>query len=143
MKKKAIITGISGQDGSYLTEFLLIQDYEVHGIVLQIEHEKPDQSFTKLANVLGQIHLHPGSIEAYPSLMEIFKKVQPDECYHLAAASFTIFNIEDEFPINNFNINLTHEILSAIEQVELFLVRTLMLQLKITDIPDLIVPIEL
>ena len=117
MKKKAIITGISGQDGSYLAELLLDKGYEVHGIVLQIEHEKPDQSFTKLANVLDQIHLHPGSIEAYPSLMEIFKKVQPDECYHLAAASFVSFNLEDEFPVFNVNINGTHNVLSVIKQV--------------------------
>ena len=114
---KAIITGISGQDGSYLAEFLLNQGYEVHGIVLQIEYEKPDQSFTKLANVLDQIHLHPGSIEAYPSLMEIFKEVQPDECYHLAAASFVSFNIEDEFSVFNININGTHNVLSVIKQV--------------------------
>jgi len=117
MKKKAIITGISGQDGSYLAELLLDKEYEVHGIVLQIEHEKPDQSFTKLSNVLDQIHLHPGSIEAYPSLMEIFKRVQPDECYHLAAASFVSFNLEDEFSVFNVNINGTHNVLSVIKQV--------------------------
>ena len=78
MKKKAIITGISGQDGSYLAELLLNQGYEVHGIVLQIEYETPDQSFSKLTNVLDEVRLHTGSIEAYPSLMEIFKRVQPD-----------------------------------------------------------------
>ena len=115
--KKAIITGISGQDGSYLAELLVNQGYEVHGIVLQIEYEKPDQSFTKLAKVLDKIHLHPGSIEAYPSLMEIFKEVQPDECYHLAAASFVSFNIEDEFSVFNININGTHNVLSVIKQV--------------------------
>jgi GDPmannose 4,6-dehydratase len=115
--KKAIITGISGQDGSYLTELLLKQGYEVHGIVLQVEYEKADQSFSKLSGYLDQIQLHPGSIEAYPSIMETFKKVQPDECYHLAAASFVSFNIEDEFSIFNVNINGTHNILSVIKQV--------------------------
>jgi GDPmannose 4,6-dehydratase len=63
--KRAIITGISGQDESYLTELLLNRGYEVHGIVLQVEHEKPDQSFSKPASILDQIHLHPGSIESY------------------------------------------------------------------------------
>lgn len=116
MKKKAIITGISGQDGSYLAELLLDQGYEVHGIVLQIEYETPDQSFSKLTNVLDEVQLHIGSIEAYPSLMEIFKRVQPDECYHLAAASFVSFNLEDEFSIFNVNINGTHNVLSVINQ---------------------------
>jgi GDPmannose 4,6-dehydratase len=113
---KALITGISGQDGSYLAELLLSKGYEVHGIVMRTELEDPDRSLWKLAGILDQVILHSASIEAFPSLFQIVQKVQPDECYHLAAASFVSYSFDEEFAIFNSNVNGTHYILSVIKE---------------------------
>jgi len=114
---KALITGISGQDGSYLAELLLSKGYEVHGIVMRSELEDPERSLWKLAGILDRITLHPASIEAFPSLFQIVQRVQPDECYHLAASSFVSYSFDDEFAIFNANVNGTHYILSILKEV--------------------------
>jgi GDPmannose 4,6-dehydratase len=114
---KALITGISGQDGSYLAELLLSKGYEVHGIVMRTELEDPDRTLWKLAGVIDRITLHSASIEAFPSLFQIVQRVQPDECYHLAAASFVSYSFDDEFAIFNSNVNGTHYLLSALKEV--------------------------
>lgn len=114
--KKAFITGISGQDGSYLAEFLLSQGYEVHGLVQRLELEDPERNLWRISHLLDKVTLHPGSIESFPSLFRIFEKVQPDECYHLAAASFVSYSFDDEFAIFNANVNGTHYILSVIKE---------------------------
>jgi GDPmannose 4,6-dehydratase len=108
---KALITGISGQDGSYLAELLLTKGYEVHGIVMQTELEDPDRSLWKLSKIINIIALHSASIEAFPSMFQIVQRVQPDECYHLAASSFVSYSFDDEFAIFNSNVNGTHYIL--------------------------------
>ncbi|MGB8252249.1 MAG: GDP-mannose 4,6-dehydratase [Anaerolineaceae bacterium] len=113
---KALITGISGQDGSYLAELLLTKGYEVHGIVMRTELEDPDRSLWKLSGIKDQITLHPGSIEAYPSMYQIVQEVQPDECYHLAASSFVSYSFDDEFAVFNSNVNGTHYILAIIKE---------------------------
>lgn len=114
---RALITGISGQDGSYLAELLLSKGYEVHGIVMRSELEDPERSLWKLAGILEQISLHPASIEAFPSLFQIVQRVQPDECYHLAASSFVSYSFDDEFAIFNANVNGTHYILSILKEI--------------------------
>lgn len=114
---KALITGISGQDGSYLAELLLDKGYEVHGIVMRSELENPDRSLRNLKKVINKITLHPASIEAYPSMFRIVQRVQPDECYHLAASSFVSYSFDDEFAIFNSNVNGTHYILSILKEV--------------------------
>ncbi len=116
MLKKALITGISGQDGSYLAELLLEKGYEVHGIVMRSELEDPERTLRRISGILSQITLHPASIEAFPSIYQIIQRVQPDECYHLAAASFVSYSFDDEFAIFNSNVNGTHYILSAIKE---------------------------
>ncbi len=116
MTEKALITGISGQDGSYLAELLLSKGYEVHGIVMRSELENPTQSLWRLAGIINQITLHPASIESYPSMLNIVKQVRPDECYHLAATSYVSYSIEDEFSIFNSNVNGTHYILSVLKE---------------------------
>ena len=116
MTKKALITGISGQDGSYLAELLLSKGYEVHGIVTRSELENPTQSLWRLVNILKKITLYPASIEAYPSMLNIVKQVKPHECYHLAATSYVSYSIEDEFSIFNSNVNGTHYILSVLKE---------------------------
>lgn len=114
--KKAFITGISGQDGSYLSEMLIENGYEVHGLVQRLELEDPERSLWRISHILDKVTLHPGSIESFPSLFRIFEKIQPDECYHLAAASFVSFSIDDEFAIFNANINGTHYLLSVLKE---------------------------
>lgn len=115
MKKKALITGITGQDGSYLTEFLLEKGYEVHGIVRRVALEDPEHRLWRIRHVQNQIHLHAASLDSFPSIYKVINLVQPDECYHLAAQSFVAYSFEDEFSTLNTNINGTHYMLSAIK----------------------------
>jgi GDPmannose 4,6-dehydratase len=115
--KKALITGITGQDGSYLSEFLLEKGYEVHGIVRRIALEDPEHRLVRIRHILDDIHLHPASLESYPSIFKVVCLVQPEECYHLAAQSFVSYSFEDEFSTFNTNINGTHHVLSAIREV--------------------------
>jgi GDPmannose 4,6-dehydratase len=113
--KKALITGITGQDGSYLAEFLLSKGYEVHGIVRRVALESPEDRMWRLKNCLDRIHIHAASMESYPSLFKVVEEVNPDECYHLAAMSFVSYSFEDEFSTIDTNINGTHYILSALK----------------------------
>lgn len=114
--KKALITGITGQDGSYLAEFLLEKGYEVHGIVRRAAVEDPSHRLSRLLNILDKIKLHPGTLESYSRLIEIFEDVKPDECYHLAAQSFVHESFNDGFSTLNININGTHHVLSALQK---------------------------
>src|SRR5207248_9678344 len=97
MSRKALITGITGQDGSYLAEFLLAKGYQVHGLVRRVALEDPEHHLGRINAVREQIVLHAGSLESFPSLFEVVRKVQPDECYHLAAQSFVSYSFDDEF----------------------------------------------
>lgn len=114
--KKALITGITGQDGSYLAEFLLNKGYEVHGIVRRVALEDSEHRLWRIRHLLDKIVLHPGSMESYASIFKIVEDVKPNECYHLAAQSFVSYSFEDEFSTINTNINGTHFMLSAIKE---------------------------
>lgn len=114
--KRALITGITGQDGSYLTELLLAKGYEVHGIVRRMALEDPLHRLWRLRHVLEKITLHAASMESYPSLFNVIETIEPDECYHLAAQSFVSYSFEDEFSTINTNINGTHYLLSSIKR---------------------------
>ena len=116
MTKKALITGITGQDGSYLAEFLLEKGYEVHGIVRRVAIEDPEHRLWRIRYILDKIILHPASMESYASIFNVVDKLRPDECYHLAAQSFVSNSFEDEFSTINTNINGTHFVLSAIKE---------------------------
>jgi len=113
--KKALITGITGQDGSYLAEFLLSKGYEVHGIIRRVAIEDPEHRLSRIRHILDKIVLHPASLESYASIFNVINKVKPNECYHLAAQSFVTYSFEDEFSTINTNINGTHFVLSAIK----------------------------
>lgn len=101
--KKALITGITGQDGSYLAEFLLDKGYEVHGLVRRsssfnrgrIEHlyTKPDKDIDGSGRN-GKLHLHYGDMTDFISLTNILSKVKPDEIYNLAAQSHVKISFE-------------------------------------------------
>jgi GDPmannose 4,6-dehydratase len=114
MAKKALITGISGQDGSYLAELLLEKGYEVHGLVQRVEMEDPRHRLLRIAHLLDRITLHSASIESFPALFRVVERILPDECYHLAAASFVGYSFDEEFAIFNANINGTHYMLSVL-----------------------------
>jgi len=83
--KKALITGISGQDGSYLSEYLLEQGYEVHGIIRRSSVAENQDS--RIRHLNDKVHTHYGDMLDMPSLTRIVTEVQPDEIYNLAAMS--------------------------------------------------------
>ncbi|MFH1542544.1 MAG: GDP-mannose 4,6-dehydratase [bacterium] len=114
--KKALITGITGQDGSYLAELLLAKGYEVHGIVRRVALEDPEHRLWRIRHLLDSIKLHPASLESYASLFRVVEKVKPDECYHLAAQSFVDYSFDDEFSTFKSNIDGTLYIISAIKE---------------------------
>jgi GDPmannose 4,6-dehydratase len=114
--KRALVTGITGQDGSYLAEFLLAKGYEVHGMVRRVALEDPAHRLSRIKHILDRVQLHPASLESYPSVFKMVQAVQPDECYHLAAQSFVSYSFEDEFSTFNTNINGTHFVLSSIRE---------------------------
>jgi GDPmannose 4,6-dehydratase len=114
-RKRALITGITGQDGSYLAELLLAKGYEVHGIVRRVAIEDPERRLWRLSGFRHRLHLHAASLESFASLQRVIGELQPHECYHLAAQSFVAYSFEDEFSTLNTNINGTHYVLSAIK----------------------------
>jgi len=114
--KKALITGITGQDGSYLAELLLEKGYEVHGIVRRVALEDQEHRLWRVNHLTGRIVLHAASMESYSSIFKVVQHVQPDECYHLAAQSFVSYSFEDEFSTLNTNVNGTHFVLSALKE---------------------------
>jgi GDPmannose 4,6-dehydratase len=113
--KKAVITGINGQDGSYLAELLLEKGYEVHGTVKRSALENPKQHLWRILPFRDRIHIHVASMESYASLYNILSEVNPHECYHLAAQSFVSYSFEDEFSTINTNLNGVHYLLSALK----------------------------
>ena len=112
---KALITGITGQDGSYLAEYLLSLGYEVHGIVRRVALEDPTHHLWRLLPIKDRLNLHSGTLESFPALYKILRDVQPNECYHLASQSFVSISFEDEFSTMQTNINGTHYLLAAIK----------------------------
>lgn len=115
--KTALITGITGQDGSYLAEFLVARGYEVHGIVRRVALQDPAHRMSRIAHLKNEIQVHAASLESFPSLYQVLQRVQPDECYHLAAQSFVSYSFDDEFSTLNSNIDGTHYMLAAIKSV--------------------------
>ena len=85
MKKKALITGVTGQDGSYLSEFLLAKGYEVHGVIRRSSVDFRE----RIAHLEGHadFHLHYADLSDSMSVMQVMGKVRPDEVYNLAAQS--------------------------------------------------------
>lgn len=113
-RRKALISGISGQDGSYLLELLLAKDYEVHGIVRRVALEDPEHHLSRIVD-RERVQLHAASLESYASLHRVAERVQPEEWYHLAAQSFVSYSFDDESSTLNTNMNGTHYILSALK----------------------------
>src|SRR5256714_1589784 len=117
MTKKVLITGITGQDGSYLAEHLLGLGYEVHGLVRRVALEIPERRTERINHLLDRITLHPASLESYPSVLHVISRHDFDECYHLAAQSFVAESFADGFSTMNTNINGTHYVLAALREL--------------------------
>jgi GDPmannose 4,6-dehydratase len=116
--KRALITGITGQDGSHLAEYLLDLGYEVHGLVRRVALESPQGRLGRILHLTGRITLHPASLESYPSIFHVFSQHRFDECYHLAAQSFVAESFADGFSTMTVNISGTHYILEAIKNLQ-------------------------
>jgi len=113
----ALITGITGQDGSYMADILLEKGYKVHGIVRRVAIEDPEHRLHRIKHILDRVVLHPASMESFASIFKIVQKTKPDECYHFAAQSFVSYSFEDEFSTFRINIDGTHHMLSAIKEI--------------------------
>ena len=116
-RHRALITGITGQDGSYLAELLLSKNYEVHGLVRRVAIEDPKHRLKRIEHLGEKVKLHAGSLESFPSVHQVFREVEPDECYHLAAQSFVSYSFDDEFSTLQTNINGTHHVLAALRAI--------------------------
>ena len=88
MSRRALISGITGQDGAYLSRLLLDHGYEVHGIVRRSSHLGVADHRLRWLGVADRVHLHDGNLTDLSSLIRIFSDVKPDEIYNLAAQSF-------------------------------------------------------
>jgi GDPmannose 4,6-dehydratase len=115
-KKVALITGISGQDGSYLADLLLSKGYEVHGLVRSTSWDDAAGKLGNLMHIRDRIHLHVGGIENHLFLYKLIRELRPDECYHLAASSFVSYSFDDEFSILNTNFTGTHHLLAVLKE---------------------------
>jgi GDPmannose 4,6-dehydratase len=88
MNKRALITSITGQGGSYLADLLLSKDYEVHGIVRHVALKDPANRLSRASHFLAKGTLHPGSVDSCLSIYKIFGEVQIGRVVSLAACSF-------------------------------------------------------
>jgi GDPmannose 4,6-dehydratase len=114
--KTACISGITGQDGSYLAELLLQQGYEVHGLVRRVALEDPRHRLGRLHAVRDRVHLHPVSLENFASLHSVIGAIAPDEFYHLAGQSFVSYAFEEAASTFRTNIEGTHFVLESLRQ---------------------------
>jgi GDPmannose 4,6-dehydratase len=113
--KKALITGISGQDGSYLAEFLLGQDYEVHGVVSQDKFDKRFGPMHNLSKIEKDIKLYSSSLDNYQEIINILNYSKPDECYHLASTSIVDYNFADNTSQLSKNFSASKNLFMALK----------------------------
>src|SRR5579875_2267950 len=112
--KRAVITGITGQDGSYLAEWLLEQNYEVHGIVRRASTE----NFERIAHLAGRLQLHYADLLDQMSLIDILRRVRPQEVYNLAAQSFVPTSWEQPILTGEFTALGVTRVLEAIRLLD-------------------------
>ena len=120
--KKAIITGITGQDGSYLAEILLSKGYEVHGIKRRtslINTKRIDHIYEEPHIDNRKFHLHYGDLTDFGSILNIIQKIKPDEIYNLGAQSHVAVSFEEPEYTSNVNALGTLRILEAIKILNL------------------------
>jgi GDPmannose 4,6-dehydratase len=114
MSKRALITGITGQDGSYLAEWLLGQDYEVFGVV----RRSSAPNLARLEGVLDRVVLKPADLLDQLSLIRLIDEVRPTEIYNLAAMSFVPASWDQPLLTGEYNAQGVTRVLDAIRQVD-------------------------
>ncbi len=117
--KRALITGITGQDGSYLAELLLRKGYEVHGLVRRVAVEDEKSRLSRIIHLVRdeRLTLHSGDVTDYPTVWRLIASVRPDEVYHLASQSHITTSFEDEHGTFTTNASSAHFLLSAIREI--------------------------
>ena len=136
--KKALITGITGQDGSYLAEFLLEKGYEVHGIIRRASISNT----ARIDHLMGQITLHDGDLSDSSSLIRIINLIQPDEIYNLAAQSHVQVSFDvpeysgDVDAIGVLRILEALRILGLTEKTKFYQASTSELYGKVEEVPQ-------
>lgn len=115
--KRALITGVNGQDGSYLAELLLERGYEVHGVVRRDALEDPAHRLANIRGFQDRVQLHVGALDNPLSIYKIVSGVRPEQCYHLASSSFVSYSFEDEASIVASNFTATHSLLSTLKEL--------------------------
>jgi GDPmannose 4,6-dehydratase len=88
MTKRALVTGVTGQDGAYLSQFLLDKGYEVHGVIRRSSHRGVEDHRLRWLGIAARVHLHDADLIDLSSLLRTVQDVQPDEIYNLAAQSY-------------------------------------------------------
>ena len=111
---RALITGISGQDGSYLAELLLEKGYEVHAIVRRAS----TTNYWRIEHILDRVHLHPADLLDQLSLIKVIDQVKPRELYNLAAMSFVPASWDQPMLTGEFNAQGVTRVLEAVRQVD-------------------------
>jgi len=114
MTKRALITGITGQDGSYLAELLLEKGYEVHGIVRRAS----TTNFWRIEHLLDRIHVHPADLLDQLSLIRVIDETRPHELYNLAAMSFVPASWDQPMLTGEFNSQGVTRALEAVRHVD-------------------------
>ncbi|GAB4130175.1 MAG: GDP-mannose 4,6-dehydratase [Thermogutta sp.] len=114
MSKKALITGITGQDGSYLAEFLLEKGYEVHGMVRRSSTE----GFDRIRHIRSRVTLHQADLLDQLSIVRLLDAIRPHEVYNLAAMSFVPTSWEQPLLTGEFTALGVTRMLEAIRQVD-------------------------
>jgi GDPmannose 4,6-dehydratase len=108
--KKALITGVSGQDGSYLADFLLSKNYQIFGAL-----NKDSKNLQNIEHLVNKIELVEYALNNSKITEDLIKKIQPDECYHLAGSSFVDYGKDNQDTILNNNVNSTYFLLESIK----------------------------
>jgi GDPmannose 4,6-dehydratase len=116
LKKIALITGINGQDGSYLAEFLLEKGYEVHGTLKR--NSVAENQTARLDNIFTQINLHYADLTDLSSLISVIQKVNPDEVYNLAAQSHVRISFDQPIYTTNVTGLGTLNLLEAVKLIK-------------------------
>ncbi|MEP6592385.1 MAG: GDP-mannose 4,6-dehydratase, partial [Acidobacteriota bacterium] len=114
MTRRALITGITGQDGSYLAELLLDKGYDVYGLVRRAS----TTNFWRIEHLLDRIHLKPGDLLDQLSLIRVIDEVRPHEIYNLAAMSFVPASWDQPLLTGEFNSQGVTRVLEAVRQVD-------------------------
>jgi len=113
-KRRALITGITGQDGSYLAELLLEKGYEVFGLTRRLSAD----NYWRIAHLGDRITLLPGDLLDQLSLIRVLEKVRPQELYNLAAMSFVPASWDQPMLTGEFNSQGVTRVLEAVRVVD-------------------------